>query len=124
MADLSPTERPDTDRLRDDARNAAIWPAGSASKRIRAAADEIDRLRAENAAWMNGVADAVEPLGFDRHAACGPADLLPGLGMLAAQSNPVPFPGHVRPTTDPPAVPLVADPALTYPTRGLNGPAK
>lgn len=30
-------------------------------------------------AWMNGVADVVEPLGFDRHAACGPADLLPGL---------------------------------------------
>lgn len=46
---------------------------------------EIDRLRAENDAWMNGVADAVEHLGFDREAACGPADLLPGLRMLRAQ---------------------------------------
>lgn len=47
-----------------------------------AAADEIERLRAENAAWRTGVADAVEPFGFDREAACGPADLLPGLVTL------------------------------------------
>jgi sporulation-control protein spo0M len=44
--------------------------------------NEIDRLRATNEAWMNGVADAVEPLGYDREAACGPADLLPGLKQL------------------------------------------
>ena len=51
--------------------------------------DELERLRAEVAdlteqcdAWMNGVADAVEPLGYDREAACGPADLLPGLKDL------------------------------------------
>lgn len=47
-------------------------------------ADEIERLRAANVAWMNGVADAVEPLGYDRDAACGPADLLPGLRDLHA----------------------------------------
>lgn len=46
---------------------------------------ELLRLRRENAVWMNGVADAVEPLGFDREAACGPADLLPGLLLLADQ---------------------------------------
>jgi hypothetical protein len=33
--------------------------------------------------WMNAVADVVEPYGFDREAACGPADLLPGLRWLA-----------------------------------------
>lgn len=38
---------------------------------------ECERLQRDCAAWMNGVADAVEPLGFDREAACGPADLLP-----------------------------------------------
>ena len=43
------------------------------------------RLLAENEAWMNGVADVVEPLGFDREAACGPADLLPGLRSLQAE---------------------------------------
>jgi hypothetical protein len=32
--------------------------------------------------WKNGVADVVEPLGYDRHAASGPADLLPGLTDL------------------------------------------
>lgn len=36
----------------------------------------------ENQAWMNGVADFVEPLGFDRYASCGPADLLPGLELM------------------------------------------
>lgn len=36
----------------------------------------------EIAAWMNGVADFVEPMGFDREAACGPADLLPGLKFM------------------------------------------
>lgn len=49
---------------------------------IALAADEIERLREQNNAWMNGVADVVEPLGYDRHAACGPADLLPGLTEL------------------------------------------
>lgn len=44
--------------------------------------NEIDRLRAENEAWRNGVADAVEPLGYNRHAANGPSDLLPGLADL------------------------------------------
>lgn len=43
----------------------------------------IDR-RAECKAWMNGVADAVEQFGYDREAACGPADLLPGLDQLLA----------------------------------------
>jgi hypothetical protein len=36
------------------------------------------------AAWMNGVADAVERFGYDRDAARGPADLLPGLAELRA----------------------------------------
>ena len=43
---------------------------------------EIQRLREQNAAWMNGVADVVEPFGFDRQAACGPSDLLPGLTVM------------------------------------------
>ena len=47
------------------------------------AAREIDALARENKAWMNGVADTVEPFGFDREAACGPADLLPGLKSLS-----------------------------------------
>lgn len=42
----------------------------------------VDRLAEECKAWMNGVADVVEPLGYDRSAACGPADLLPGLTDL------------------------------------------
>lgn len=42
----------------------------------------VDRLAEECKAWMNGVADAVEPLGYDRQAACGPSDLLPGLTEL------------------------------------------
>lgn len=42
----------------------------------------IDRLADECKAWMNGVADVVEALGYDRHAACGPSDLLPGLTEL------------------------------------------
>lgn len=45
---------------------------------------EIQRLRSANAAWMNGVADVVEPYGYDRQAASGPADLLPGLTDLRA----------------------------------------
>lgn len=49
---------------------------------IAAAAAEIERLREQNAAWMNGVADVVEGFGYDRQAACGPADLLPGLTDL------------------------------------------
>lgn len=51
-------------------------------KQMAAALDEIDRLRADNEAWMNGVAAAVEPLGYNRHAANGPSDLLPGLADL------------------------------------------
>ena len=42
----------------------------------------VDRLAEECRAWMNGVADVVEPLGYDRVAACGPSDLLPGLTEL------------------------------------------
>lgn len=49
---------------------------------MRDAADLVDRLDDECDAWMNGVADVVEPLGYDRHAACGPSDLLPGLTDL------------------------------------------
>lgn len=41
-----------------------------------------ERLQQECDAWMNGVADVVEPLGYDRQAACGPSDLLPGLTEL------------------------------------------
>lgn len=59
------------------------------AKNIRKALDLIDaqqatiaRLTRECKAWMNGVADAVEPLGYDRAAACGPSDLLPGLDTL------------------------------------------
>jgi hypothetical protein len=43
---------------------------------------ENRELKRENRAWMNGVADVVEPLGYDRGAACGPSDLLPGLTDL------------------------------------------
>lgn len=39
------------------------------------------------AAWINGVADAVERFGYDRDAACGPADLLPGLAELQAENE-------------------------------------
>lgn len=41
--------------------------------------DAVERRNIECKAWMNGVADFVEQFGFDREAACGPADLLPGL---------------------------------------------
>lgn len=53
------------------------WRRGETQ--AQAVAREVQHLRSQNAAWMNGVADAVEPLGYDRQAACGPADLLPGL---------------------------------------------
>jgi hypothetical protein len=46
---------------------------------------ENRQLQRENRAWMNGVADVVEPLGYDREAACGPSDLLPGLQDLTDQ---------------------------------------
>lgn len=52
---------------------------------VLAVEGELDRLRRENAVWMHGVADAVERFGFDRDAACGPADLLPGLLLLVDQ---------------------------------------
>lgn len=54
----------------------------AAGQTVRFLVDRIDALEAERDAWMNGVAEAVEPLGFDREAACGPADLLPGLRWL------------------------------------------
>lgn len=47
----------------------------------------VDRLADECKAWMNGVADAVEPLGYDRVAACGPSDLLPGLTTLLEKAT-------------------------------------
>lgn len=56
------------------------WRRGETQ--AQAVAREVQRLRSEVAAWMNGVADVVEPLGYDRGAACGPADLLPGLTKL------------------------------------------
>lgn len=54
-------------------------------RKVEALAAENQRLRGECYAWMNGVADAVEPYGFDRHAANGPADLLPGLRRVTAE---------------------------------------
>lgn len=42
----------------------------------------LARAEDECKVWMNAVADAVEPLGYSREAACGPADLLPGLDTL------------------------------------------
>jgi hypothetical protein len=64
------------------------------AEQLTRALDEIDRLRAECAAWMNGVADAVEPIGYNREAACGPSDLLPGLQDLTRS------PYHERKTFD------------------------
>ena len=43
---------------------------------------ENRQLQRENRAWMNGVADVVESFGYDREAASGPSDLLPGLTDL------------------------------------------
>lgn len=88
-----------TQQLRDEAQYLLDRGAITRGQRLvvaglmRDAADAIERyddeqcsevleLREQNAAWMNGVADVVEPLGYDRHAACGPADLLPGLTDL------------------------------------------
>lgn len=51
---------------------------------LAAARRHLAHLQEACDAWMNGVADVVEPLGFDRHAASGPADLLPGLVDLVA----------------------------------------
>ena len=70
---------------RDEYDIRPLWAADRLGELIdmhHAMCDEIDRLRVECATWMNGVADAVEPLGYDRGAACGPADLLPGLDTL------------------------------------------
>ena len=68
-----------------------LWHASRVSPHLRDAVLDVERellrLRRENAVWMNGVADAVEPLGFDREAACGPADLLPGLLLLVDQAG-------------------------------------
>lgn len=68
--------------------HAAGQPGGLGESISLATAREIERLRFENRAWRDGVADVVEPLGFDREAACGPADLLPGLLTLAERSEP------------------------------------
>jgi len=57
------------------------WRRGETQ--AQAVAREVQRLRSDNAAWMNGVADVVEPWGYDRQAASGPADLLPGLTSIA-----------------------------------------
>lgn len=46
-----------------------------------------EQLRAECLAWMTGVADIVEPFGYDRQAASGPSDLLPGLDDLRNERN-------------------------------------
>lgn len=62
---------------------AAGRPGRLGESKAAATAREIKRLRFEVGAWRNGVADVVEPLGYDREAACGPADLLPGLLTLA-----------------------------------------
>ena len=48
--------------------------------------NELERVKAERDVWMSAVADAVEPLGYDRHAASGPADLLPGLTTLTERA--------------------------------------
>ncbi len=73
---------PELDRI---TRGIGVEIIENAERQADRALRELDRLRAENGVWMNGVADAVEHLGFDRKAACGPADLLPGLRMLRAQ---------------------------------------
>ena len=57
-------------------------PGRLGASKAQAVAHEIERLREQNAAWMNGVADVVEGFGYDRQAACGPADLLSGLTDL------------------------------------------
>jgi len=57
------------------------WRRGETQ--AQAVAREVQHLRSQNAAWMNGVADIVEPWGYDRQAASGPADLLPGLTSIA-----------------------------------------
>ncbi len=54
----------------------------SATACINGLLHKVEQREAECYAWMNGVADFVEPLGFNREAACGPADLLPGLGFM------------------------------------------
>jgi hypothetical protein len=52
---------------------------GEENERLRV---RLARAEDECKVWMNAVADAVEPLGYCREAACGPADLLPGLATL------------------------------------------
>lgn len=78
---MNPDANPDVSDL------LARWtPADPDLHRIAEYARRLEAQVAERdatiAAWMNGVADAVEPCGFDRAAASGPADLLPGLNML------------------------------------------
>lgn len=57
-------------------------PGRLGASKAQAVAHEVQRLRSACDAWMNGVADVVEGFGYDRQAACGPADLLPGLTDL------------------------------------------
>lgn len=54
---------------------------------LKACRAHIEQGRAENRSWMNGVADVVESYGYNREAACGPADLLPGLADLITERN-------------------------------------
>lgn len=57
-------------------------PGGLGGSKSASLARLVLDLRGKVDAWMNGVADVVEPYGYDRHAASGPADLLPGLTDL------------------------------------------
>jgi hypothetical protein len=61
-----------------------VWSLDDERDALDIAHDRIRQLEAECKAWMNAVADAVEPYGYDRGAACGPADLLPGLADITA----------------------------------------
>jgi hypothetical protein len=87
-ADLAKLLRWKADALELLAQWDAAWVAAGRPGRLgqsiaECTTREIERLRAECAAWRDGVADVVEHLGYDRNAASGPADLLPGLTTLA-----------------------------------------
>lgn len=66
---------PDVEQIRAE-RDAAV----------KALADAMWQIEERNV-WRDAVADIVEPLGFDREAACGPADLLPGLRCTVETST-------------------------------------
>lgn len=74
---------PAPENLRELARRIKPTSRKGDADLVNAAAGRIEWMERENKAWMNGVADVVEPYGFNREAACGPADLLPGLAILA-----------------------------------------